>query len=141
MTQVNINAYQEFVEAVTSVDSNETESLLYRIKNIQALADENQTPLNVSLLMTGSIGLCTESGEFGEYVKKMLFQGKPYNEEIRNQMIKELGDVIWYWTNACRAIEVDPNDVIAVNVEKLRSRYTGGEFNVYESENRKPEDN
>ena len=55
-------------------------------------------------------------------------------------MKSELGDVIWYWINACRAIDVDPNEVIAQNVQKLESRYPGGKFDVFQSENRKKGD-
>jgi hypothetical protein len=47
---------------------------------------------------------------------------------------------MWYWINACRALRLDPNDVIAENVEKLKSRYPSGEFDVYHSENRKTGD-
>ena len=55
-------------------------------------------------------------------------------------MKRELGDIMWYWTNACRALELDPNDVIAENVKKLESRYPHGEFDVHYSENRQEGD-
>ena len=55
-------------------------------------------------------------------------------------MKRELGDIIWYWINACRALRLDPNEVIAENVEKLKARYPGGEFNVFNSENRQHND-
>ena len=48
--------------------------------------------------------------------------------------------MIWYWTNACRALGLDPNEVIANNVTKLESRYPGGKFNAEYSENRKEGD-
>jgi NTP pyrophosphatase (non-canonical NTP hydrolase) len=90
--------------------------------------------------MTASIGLASEGGEFSEIVKKMVFQGKPYNEDNRFHMKRELGDIMWYWVNACRALGYDPNDVIAENVKKLESRYPGGKFDVYHSENRMEND-
>ena len=49
-------------------------------------------------------------------------------------------DIIWYWVNSCRALDIDPNEVIAENVAKLKSRYPGGEFDVHHSENRKDGD-
>jgi hypothetical protein len=47
---------------------------------------------------------------------------------------------MWYWINSCRALGLDPAEVMAENVEKLKSRYPGGEFSVYKSENRKEND-
>jgi NTP pyrophosphatase (non-canonical NTP hydrolase) len=55
-------------------------------------------------------------------------------------MKRELGDIIWYWAQACLALHLDPNDVIIENVEKLKERYSGGEFDVSKSENRKEGD-
>jgi NTP pyrophosphatase (non-canonical NTP hydrolase) len=96
--------------------------------------------VNVPLLLTAAIGLGSEAGEFQEIVKKIMFQGKPLNEETAFHMKRELGDIIWYWTNACRALHLDPNDVIAENVNKLQSRYPGGVFDATYSENRAPGD-
>jgi NTP pyrophosphatase (non-canonical NTP hydrolase) len=133
--QIDLNKYQHFVESVTSKPSKDVAVL------IQRLHDLSQEPdLNISLLMTASIGLASEGGEFSEIVKKMVFQGKPFNEENRFHMKRELGDIIWYWVNACRALGYDPNDVVAENVKKLESRYPGGHFDPYYSENRKQND-
>jgi NTP pyrophosphatase (non-canonical NTP hydrolase) len=133
--QIDLNKYQHFVDAVTSQPSNNVAVL------IQRLHDLSQEPdLNISLLMTASVGLASEGGEFSEIVKKMVFQGKPFNEENRFHMKRELGDIIWYWANACRALGYDPNDVVAENVKKLESRYPGGKFDAHYSENRKEGD-
>ena len=78
--------------------------------------------------------------EFQEIVKKILFQGKKLSEENHFHMKRELGDIIWYWINACRALGYDPNEVIAENVTKLESRYPGGHFDAFYSENRKEGD-
>ena len=136
MNNVDLNKYQKFVEAVTSNESNNYDHLHRRIVELQ-----NATPvINPSLLLTAGIGLASEGGEFNEIVKKMFFQGKPLNEENVFHMKRELGDIIWYWTNACRALNLDPNEVIAENVKKLESRYPGGSFDVHQSENRKAGD-
>jgi NTP pyrophosphatase (non-canonical NTP hydrolase) len=135
MNNVDLNKYTDFVNAVTSKPTNDTNAFIERLQELQAM--EN---INPSLLLNASIGLASEGGEFSEIVKKMFFQGKPFNEENRFHMKRELGDIIWYWTNACRALGYDPNEVIAENVRKLESRYPGGTFDVHYSENRKPGD-
>jgi hypothetical protein len=127
--QIDLNRYTEFVGAVTSSESNDTEALITRMRELDK-------DTNVALLATAAIGLASEGGEFNEIVKKMLFQGKPFNEDNRFHLMRELGDIIWYWTNACRALGYDPNEVVAENVRKLESRYPGGKFNAWYSENR-----
>ena len=67
----------------------------------------------------------------------MLFQGKPWTDDNREHLIIELGDVLWYVMQACKALEVSIDDVVAGNIEKLKKRYPGGEFDAFYSENRK----
>lgn len=135
MNNVDLKLYEQFVNAVTSAESNNYDHLHRRI---QILRDT--TNVNISLLMTGAFGLGSEGGEFQEIVKKILFQGKPLDEAAIFHMKRELGDIIWYWTNTCRSLGLDPNQVIAENVTKLESRYPGGKFDVYHSENRQQGD-
>lgn len=134
MNKIDLNKYRDFVQEVTSDASNNTGTFIARVLELQELG------LNVPLLVTAGIGLSSEGGEFNEIVKKMLFQGKPFNEDNRFHMKRELGDIIWYWINACRALGYDPNDVIAENVTKLEARYPGGNFDAFYSENRKEGD-
>jgi len=91
-------------------------------------------------MLTAAIGLASETGEFSEIVKKCLFQGKPMNEETIFHMKRELGDIMWYWIQGCRALNADPNEIISMNVDKLKARYPGGEFDAWYSENRKEGD-
>ena len=86
--------------------------------------------------MTAACGLSAESGEFMEIIKKILFQGKPVNEENLFHMKRELGDIMWYFMQACMALGTTPEEIIEMNVEKLKKRYPGGEFDVHYSENR-----
>jgi NTP pyrophosphatase (non-canonical NTP hydrolase) len=132
--QIDLIKYQNFVAEVTSDASNNLEVLIARMRELEAAG------INIALLNTASTGLGSEGGEFQEIVKKMLFQGKPFNEDNRFHMKRELGDIIWYWANACRALNLDPNEVIAENVNKLQSRYPGGSFDAHYSENRKEGD-
>jgi NTP pyrophosphatase (non-canonical NTP hydrolase) len=138
MTQVDLNKYREFVLEVTSKPSKDLTEFMNRLDDLEA--SEHPPHINAPLLLTAGIGLASEGGEFNEIVKKMFFQGKPLNEENHFHMKRELGDIMWYWINACTALGLDPNEVIAENVEKLKARYPGGEFNVWHSENRKEGD-
>jgi NTP pyrophosphatase (non-canonical NTP hydrolase) len=130
---IDLNKYKDFVKEVTSTESNNTRKLTDKL-------EELDHKVNIALLMTGSIGLASEGGEFSEIVKKCVFQGKPLDADTIFHMKRELGDIIWYWVNACRALDLDPNDVVEENVNKLKARYPGGEFDVHYSENRKEGD-
>ena len=133
--QVDLNKYKEFVEKVTSKESNYT-SFMHEHQNKL----EKDSGVKIALLMTGAIGMASEGGEFNEIVKKCMFQGKPLNDETVYHLKRELGDIIWYWISSCRALDLDPNEVIKENVNKLKARYPGGEFDVHYSENRKQGD-
>ena len=130
---VDLKRYQDFVEEVTSSESNNLLMLHSRLKELNS-------KVNISLLLTGSIGLASEGGEFSEIVKKCVFQGKPLDDDTIFHAKRELGDIMWYWINSCRALDLDPNEVIAENVRKLEARYPGGEFDVHYSENRREGD-
>jgi NTP pyrophosphatase (non-canonical NTP hydrolase) len=129
---------------VTSQASNDLTSFINRLDQLDANfnyeTDTHGPDINVPLLITACFGLAAEAGEFIEIPKKILFQGKPLTEENIFHMKRELGDVMWYWINACRALNLDPNEVIAENVNKLQSRYPGGSFDAEYSENRKEGD-
>ena len=142
--KIDLDKYYEFVEAVTSQPSNDLTTFMNRLDYLDGKfdyeKDQHGPDINVPLLLTGALGLAAETGEFCEIPKKMFFQGKPLNEENLFHMKRELGDIMWYWINACRALNLDPNEVIAENVKKLEARYPGGSFDPYYSENRKEDD-
>lgn len=135
--QIDLNKYTKFVDAITSKESNNYDHLHQRIEELRNQTDPTFNP---ALLLTSAIGMAAECGEFAEIPKKIFFQGKPFNEEARFHMKRELGDIFWYWTNACRALSLDPNDVIQENVNKLESRYPGGHFDAHYSKNRQDGD-
>lgn len=132
---VDLNRYKDFVEEVTSLESNNTMVLKHTMEEL-----EKESGVNIALLLTGAIGMASEGGEFAEIVKKCIFQGKPLDAETRFHAKRELGDILWYWINSCRALDLDPNEVVAENVRKLEKRYPGGEFDVHYSENRQEGD-
>lgn len=135
LDNVDLNKYKDFVQEVTSKESNSTMILNQHIIDLEKSSD-----VNIALLLTGAIGIASEGGEYAEIVKKCVFQGKPLDDETKFHIKRELGDIIWYWINSCRALGLDPNEVVAENVNKLKARYPGGEFDVYYSENRKEGD-
>ena len=134
MNKIDLNKYQDFVEAVTSAESNNSTDMKAAVDRLE------ESGVNVSLLLTGAVGMSAEGGEFMEIVKKCIFQGKPLDEETQFHAKRELGDIMWYWINSCRALNIDPNEVIAENVRKLEARYPGGSFDAYYSENRQDGD-
>ena len=132
--QVDLEKYAVFVEGVTSNPSKDYKSFLDSIEYLDGEGSDIQR------LLTAAVGISAEGGEFMEIVKKMLFQGKPWNDDNREHLIIELGDVMWYVMLACKALDVSLDQVIAGNVEKLKKRYPGGDFDVYHSENRAADD-
>jgi NTP pyrophosphatase (non-canonical NTP hydrolase) len=138
MKKIDFDKYQQFVDGVTSACSKDFESFIERL---QTLSDEsNPNKCNIERLLTAGVGINAEGGEFLEIIKKIIFQGKEYTDANREHLIIELGDIMWYVAQACMAMGVSVDDVIARNVEKLSSRYPGGEFDVFYSENRKEGD-
>ena len=126
--------YAEFVNAVTSQQSKDHEAFVYRIQELEGQGFPSER------LLTASVGMCAEAGEFTEVVKKIVFQGKPVNEDNLFHLKRELGDIMWYVMQACMGLDTDLNEIIEMNVEKLASRYPDGAFDVHFSENRKEGD-
>ena len=110
---IDFEKYEKFVDAVTSEASTDFLALSNR------LVELDEKGANIERLLTAGVGINAEGGEFLEIIKKMIFQGKP-----------------WYVAQACMALGVSFDEVIARNVKKLEARYPGGAFDVYYSENR-----
>ena len=133
-SKVNTDAYLEFVNAVTSQPSQDADAFEYRIQELRGEGFETHR------LLTAAVGMSAEAGEFTEIVKKIIFQGKPVNDENMFHMKRELGDIMWYVAQACMGLNVSLDEVIEMNVDKLKARYPGGEFSVKHSEVRKEGD-
>ena len=134
MSNVDTNKYLEFVDGVTSQPSKSYPNFTARIYEL------NELGFPTERLLTASVGMCAEAGEFTEIVKKIAFQGKPVTEENLFHLKRELGDIMWYVAQACMGLGVSLDEVIEMNVDKLKARYPGGEFDVHYSENRKEGD-
>ena len=131
---IDFDKYSLFVDAVTSDSSKDFVYLADRLVELDRKGD------NIERLTTAGVGLAAESGEFLEIVKKMVFQGKPWDEHNRKHLIIELGDVMWYVAQACMALDISFDEVIEGNIKKLEKRYPGGKFDINYSEVRAEDD-
>ena len=131
---MNFKRYEEFVDAVTSDSSKDFELFADRLVELDRIG------ANIERLTTAAVGMSAESGEFMEIVKKMVFQGKPWDEHNRKHLIIELGDVMWDVAQACMALDISFEEVLERNVKKLEKRYPGGSFDISDSENRAADD-
>jgi NTP pyrophosphatase (non-canonical NTP hydrolase) len=122
--------YVEFVDGVMSDASKNGEVFLTRIVELQ------EQGVKVETLLTAAVGLPGEAAEVTDLVKKIIFQGKPFNDEIKAKLVAELGDVFWYLAAACLALNIDFDTIMKQNIAKLESRYPGGKFSIDRSENR-----
>ena len=134
MSNVDTEKYVEFVDAVTSQESKDGEAFTARIADLYA------SDFPTERLLTAAVGMSAEAGEFTEIIKKIIFQGKPVNEENLFHLKRELGDIMWYVAQACMGLDISLDEVMEMNVDKLKARYPGGEFDVHKSENRKEGD-
>jgi len=125
---IKFERYEEFVSAVTSEASTNFVDFADRI------GDLDRQGANIERLLTAGVGINAEGGEFLEIIKKMVFQGKPWNEDNREHLIIELGDVMWYVAQATMALDISFDEVIDTNINKLKKRYPGGEFSAHKSE-------
>lgn len=132
--QVDFGRYCEFVNEVTSNATKYTDKFVERVNEL------SEEGVDIQRLLTAAVGITAEGGEFTEIVKKIAFQGKAFNDQNREHMIVELGDVMWYIAQACIALGVSFDDIAIRNVNKLSARYPEGTFQVFRSENRREGD-
>ena len=128
---IDTNKYIEFVRQTTSPASSDFAQLLARMTELEAKDDAD-----IPRLLTAALGMSAEAGEFTEVVKKIVLQGKPYNEENAFHLKRELGDICWYLSQAFMALDTNFEEILQMNYEKLSARYPEGTFDVFRSENR-----
>jgi len=127
---------EQYVRFVDTVSSNPTKDTNNMIDCIGIMEEQG---VNVSRLLTASIGLSGEVGEFNDIVKKVLFQGKEVDEDTIRHLRSELGDICWYMAQACMALDTSFEEVLDMNIAKLSDRYPGG-FDALRSASRKEGD-
>ena len=133
MTSNFDSKYVRFVSQVTSEESKNGVAFVNRIRDLEEESD-------IHRLLTAAVGMSAESGEFLEIVKKIIFQGKPYNEDNVRHLKIELGDVLWYVAQACMALDISLDEITDMNIDKLSKRFPDGHFSEYYSENRQEGD-
>ena len=131
---IDFEKYSSFVDAVTSDESRDFIAFSDRIVSL----DENGA--NIERLLTGAVGINSEGGEIMEIVKKLIFQHKPWSEETIYHLKRELGDVMWYVVQCLIALDCSMEEIVGMNVDKLKARYPGGEFDPFYSEHRQEGD-
>ena len=94
----------------------------YTFKDHQELVQRTRNN-NETELPNYTLGLVCEAGEFGDMIKKHLYQGHALD---LNKCAEELGDVLWYLANICNVLNIDLAEVAKGNVEKLKKRYPEG---------------
>ena len=129
-----INDYAKFVDSTTSRQSKDFLAFINSTSELEA-----KDNINVPRVLTAAICMLAESGEFTEVLKKMVFQGKEFNEDNRFHMKRELGDILWYWIQGCIALGYTPDEVMDENIKKLEARYPNG-FETARSEVRAEND-
>lgn len=132
--EVDLDRYCSFVDRVTSPASKDY------VSYIERLTELHKAGCNIERLDTAAAGICAEGGEFMEIVKKVKFQGKPWDNANKEHLQKELGDIMWYVANAAMALDMRLDEIIYINTLKLAARYPEGMFDVNYSENRAPGD-
>jgi len=130
----NLSKYIEFVDQVTSAPSKDNAQFIARVASLKAEG------CDIQRLLTAAVGIAAEGGEFMEIVKKITFQGKPWNADNIDHLKIELGDVMWYVAQACMELDISLEEVLDRNISKLAARYPEGTFDAYYSENRKAGD-
>ena len=110
MSNVDTEKYVEFVDAVTSQESKDGEAFTARIADLYA------SDFPTERLLTAAVGMSAEAGEFTEIIKKIIFQGKPVNEENLFHLKRELGDIMWYVAQACMGLDISLDEVMEMNV-------------------------
>ena len=107
------------------------------VNEYQQLAMQTLNPAlsRQDVLMDSALGLCGESGEVADLLKKHLMQGHPFDRE---KFAKELGDVAWYLAEAATALDMELETIFQMNLDKLKKRYPDG-FDVEKSIHRDAE--
>ena len=125
-----LNDYINFVDTVTSDMTKNYDDFK------DALDIMQEQGIEPSRLLTASVGLSGEVGEFSDIVKKILFQGKEIDEDTKKHLKSELSDICWYIVQAIKALDSSWEEIFDINIVKLSERYPGG-FDALKSASRK----
>lgn len=118
--------YCNYVDSVTSKTSRQDSLFTERMQELSKLLNGNFARFDNAVT-----GLAGEAGEVADVWKKIKFMGMEYNDEARDKLVKELGDVCWYLMSAATALGVPLEEIINQNIEKLKARHPHGFSSAY----------
>ena len=114
---------KEYIDFVNSVTSDPSKSQIDFVDALMIMEEQGAVP---SRLLTAALGLNGEAAEFSELIKKCIFQGKEYDDTTKNKLKDELSDVMWYIAQGCIALDISIEELIDINMTKLKDRYPTG---------------
>ena len=114
---------KEYIDFVNSVTSDSTKQQIDFIEALNIMEEQGAIP---SRLLTTALGLNGEASEFSELIKKCIFQGREYTDEVHAELKSELSDIMWYIAQGCIALDTTIDDLIEINTSKLKERYPDG---------------
>ena len=114
---------KDYIDFVNSVTSDPSKNQIDFVDALMIMEEEGAVP---SRLLTAALGLNGEASEFSEIVKKCIFQGKEYDDTTKNKLKDELSDVMWYIAQGCIALDTNMNELMDINMAKLKDRYPTG---------------
>ena len=114
---------KDYIDFVNSVTSDPSKSQIDFVDALMIMEEQGAVP---SRLLTAALGLNGEASEFSELIKKCIFQGKEYDDTTKNKLKDELSDVMWYIAQGCIALDISIEELIDINMAKLKDRYPTG---------------
>ena len=114
---------KDYIDFVNSVTSDPSKNQIDFVDALMILEEQGAVP---SRLLTAALGLNGEASEFSELIKKCIFQGKEYDDTTKNKLKDELSDVMWYIAQGCIALDISIEELIDINMAKLKDRYPTG---------------
>ena len=114
---------KEYMNFVNSVTSDSTKQQIDFIEALNIMEEQGAIP---SRLLTTALGLNGEASEFSELIKKCIFQGREYTDEVHAELKSELSDIMWYIAQGCIALDTTIEELMEINTSKLKERYPDG---------------
>ena len=114
---------KEYIDFVNSVTSESSKKMLEMVHSFAVMEEQGAIP---SRLLTTALGLNGEASEFSELIKKCIFQGREYTDEVHAELKSELSDIMWYIAQGCIALDTTIEELMEINTHKLQERYPDG---------------
>ena len=114
---------KEYIDFVNSVTSESSKEMLEMVHSFAVMQEQGAIP---SRLLTTALGLNGEASEFSELIKKCIFQGREYTDEVHAELKSELSDIMWYIAQGCIALDTTIEELMEINTSKLKERYPDG---------------